>query len=356
MTFKPLTREDYQQAIDLVAKWGNITEAARQSNLSRSAIDNRMQRGRALYPDMVPAPPKPTAPAAETISFDPLPPADLPFSDRLLMHADRNAVRINHAKASAMQTVRIPIDGPYAIAWVGDPHMDDPYCDLTRLMRDAETIAKTPAMYGANGGDSINNWVGKLERLYAEQSVTATEAWEMVEWLLKGSGINWLVWILGNHDVWNFGARYFAALNTRRILMRDWDARFNIVSPCGGICRVWARHDFKGTSIWNEMHGLKRAAMQKGEADILAAFHRHTFGMQQTQLSNGEIVMLIRAKGYKEVDHYATLNGFAQGDIGHTVVTVIEPRPEGQPIVHGFNNVQTGAAFLTSLRAERGYK
>jgi hypothetical protein len=233
--------------------------------------------------------------------------------------------------------------------------MDDPFCNIRLLEEHGRIVARTPAMYGANGGDSINNWVGRLERLYAEQSTTQTEAWEYVEWLLKGLGINWLIWLLGNHDVWNHGKRIFEGMNTARVLMRDWDARLNIVSPCGGTTRVWARHNFKGTSIYNELHGLKRAAMFTGMADILAAFHLHTFGYAQHELDNGECATLLRAKGYKDSDHYAVVNKFTEQRFGHSVVTIIQPRVGMQPLIDTFKDVETAADFLTFLRKKGGY-
>jgi hypothetical protein len=250
--------------------------------------------------------------------------------------------------------VRIPIKGPYAICWFGDPHLDDPYCDLVGFERDARICAETEGLYGANGGDSINNWVGRLERLYGEQSATVSEGWELVEWALKHLGVNWLLWILGNHDTWNYGKRIFDGMNTERILMRDWDAKLQLASPCGGITRVWARHDFKGHSMYNELHGLKRAAMIDEHADIYAAFHRHTFGTGQGEFAGGRRYTLVRAKGYKESDDYALKGQFAEQRSGQSVVTVITPRNGAAPAVSVFEDVQEGADFLTYKRRKAG--
>lgn len=288
--------------------------------------------------------------AGDAVTVDELPPPDLPFAERLATMRTRNALRIAHARAQAWQTIRVPIAGPYGICWFGDMHLDDPFCDLEGFERDARICATTEGLYGGNGGDSINNWVGKLERLYADQSATSSEGWELVEWALKDLGVNWLLWILGNHDTWNYGKRIFDGLNTQRILMKDWDAKLRIVSPCGGELRAWARHDFKGHSMYNELHGNKRAAMIDEHADIYAAFHRHTFATGQGEFSGGRRYTLIRAKGYKESDDYALKGQFAEQRDGQSVVSIITPRNGLPPSISVFENVEEGADFLTWKR------
>jgi hypothetical protein len=292
-----------------------------------------------------------TVPEGMVPVANPLPPEDIPFNERFEIMKRRNAVRIAHMKAQEWQTIRVPVKGSYGLTWFGDPHMDDPFCDLAGLERHAKIVASTEAMYGVNGGDSINNWVGFLKKLYAEQSATATEGWELVDWFLNDCGITWLLWLLGNHDAWEHGARIFDKMNTTKVLMRDWDARVRLVSPDGGECTLWARHNFKGTSIYNELHGLKRAAMfSGGAADILAAFHLHTFGIGQYELENGKRCTLLRARGYKDSDHYALVNGFHEGRDGQSVATIITPRKGTSPIITPFDNVEEAADFLTYKR------
>ena len=322
-----------------------INKAAAAFGVARSTAQIAVKRHKKRQMETVcPEAPKP----------EELPPPDLPFEQRLATMKQRNALRIAHARAQAWQTVRIPIAGPYAICWFGDPHLDDPFCDLEGFERDATICANTEGMYGANGGDSINNWVGKLERLYGEQSATVSEGWELVEWALNGLGVNWLLWILGNHDTWNYGKRIFEGLNCNRVLMRDWDAKLRLVSPCGGAASVWARHNFKGTSIYNELHGLKRAAMIDEQADIYAAFHLHTFATGQFELANGRRATLLRARGYKDSDHYALLNQFTEQRAGQSVVTVITPHNGAAPSISVFEDVQEGADFLTYKRRKAG--
>ena len=319
---------------------GNGHEAARLLKIAESTFRRRLGVAQAHFPEG----------PVNTVVAEDLPPPDLPFDERLETMKKRNSLRIAHARALFWQTVRIPIDGPYGITWFGDPHMDDPFCDLVSLERHARICAETEGMFGANGGDSINNWVGRLERIYAEQSATASEGWELVDWFMNQLGIKWLLWLLGNHDVWNFGKKIFEKSNAQGILMRDWDARLKLISPNGGLCSVWARHDFKGSSIYNELHGLKRASMIDEPADIYAAFHRHCWGTANGEMANGRRYTLIRAKGYKESDDYGLKLQFHEQQEGQSVATIITPRVDLPPLVNAFDNIEEAADFLTFKR------
>jgi hypothetical protein len=173
-------------------------------------------------------------------------------------------------------------------------------------------------------------------------------------WCLKVPHGNFLIRRNGaahfTGNCWNHGKRIFEGMNTNRVLMRDWDAKMRIVSHCGGVTTAWARHNFKGSSIYNELHGLKRAAMMDEQADIYAAFHIHTFAMGNIELPSGRRACLIRARGYKDSDDYALKGQFNEQSTGQSVVTVIEPRFGIAPLVHTFKDVATGADFLTFLR------
>lgn len=325
----------------LDAAGGIQTAAAKALGISRETFVSRLRTARARNLEAAPVP--------ET-----LPPSDLTFAERLDFIKRRNRVRIDHARAQRWQTIQIPVTGPYGLCFFGDPHLDDDFCDVEGFERDALTCAKTPALYGVNGGDSINNWVGGLARLYAEQSQSAADGWEMVEWALLHLGVKWALWLIGNHDAWNGGGRLFDKMNAEKILMRDWGAKVVLRSPDDAEVKLWASHNFKGSSIYNELHGLKRASMIDEEADIYAGFHIHTYATAQGEIPDtGRRYTLIRARGYKEVDSHAIRHQFGTQRDGQSVVAVIEPRVGMQPRVKAFENVAEGADYLTHLRSRR---
>lgn len=343
MSGKPLAEEKLLETLRLIHSHGTIAAAAKFTGISPATITSRVNRARATFPNWRPGEMAPEA----------LPEPELPFEERLERLKDTNNRRIAHVAAKEWQRVHVPVSGPYGLCWMGDPHLDDPYCDLTAVERHAKIVAATPGMFGINGGDSVNNWVGRLKSLYADQPTTAEEGWELVDWLLNGMGVKWAAWILGNHDAWEMGFRIFEKMNTAKVLMRDWEAKLTFVSPGGGECKAWIRHDFKGQSIYNELHGQKRAAMfSGGAADIYAAFHRHTFGIGQHELESGRDATIIRARGYKASDHYAMLHGFHEQKSGQSVVTIIEPVVGRQPKVNVFREVEDGCDFLNWKRSK----
>jgi len=59
-----------------------------------------------------------------------------------------------------------------ALLIFGDPHLDDNYCNWDVLTEHIDIAASHPRIFGMNIGDSHNNWVGRLMRLYAEQDTS----------------------------------------------------------------------------------------------------------------------------------------------------------------------------------------
>lgn|GEM_PF-3648697 len=102
--------------------------------------------------------------------------------------------------ARQLINVDVPITGPYGILHFGDPHVDDDGTDLRKLKHDIKTVKDTPGLFAANIGDTRNNWVGRLSRLYGEQGVSAKEALILANWFLRELKGKWIYLIGGNHD------------------------------------------------------------------------------------------------------------------------------------------------------------
>ena len=98
--------------------------------------------------------------------------------------------------------VRIKGDLPIGILHFGDPHVDDDGCDLALLEQHARLVRSTPGLYGTTVGDTTNNWVGRLAKLYASQSTTQAEGWMLAEWFVNEVR-DWLYMVGGNHDLWS---------------------------------------------------------------------------------------------------------------------------------------------------------
>lgn len=106
--------------------------------------------------------------------------------------------RQNNEKTRIVR-VKVNTQGPIGIGWMGDPHVDDDGTDLGLVFRHAELFdGRVEGLFGACIGDVWNNWVGRLARLWADQSTSAVEARAlMTEYV---NLVDWLIFLKGNHD------------------------------------------------------------------------------------------------------------------------------------------------------------
>ncbi len=228
-------------------------------------------------------------------------------------------------QARAIRPVDVKIDGPIAITHFGDPHIDDDGCNWPELLRNVKTVSSTPGMFGGNIGDTTNNWVGRLEKLWKHQTTTEEEALRLAEWLFKS--VPWIYMVLGNHDNWNQGQHLI------KFLSRDADvavltastARIELRFPKGDPIRIVARHDFKGRSIWNRAHGPLRASKLDPWGDIYISGHIHVWVYHSEEGSDGKPRHAIIVRGFKFFDKYAQEHGFYEHRHGETCTTILNP-------------------------------
>jgi len=146
---------------------------------------------------------------------------------------------------------------------------------------------------------------------------------------------------------------YLRTINVDQIPMIEWRARFKLVFPSLEI-KIDAAHDHKGSSIYNIMHGQKRAALWDEDADIYVAGHRHTWGLSTEEMDDGRVVFFGRARGYKFLDRYAVRHGYHNDKYGATVLFVIDPKDTNPASrIHSFVDLEQGAEYLEWKRAKR---
>lgn len=260
-------------------------------------------------------------------------------------------------KESELSRKLVPIfirdDGPIAITHMGDPHVDDDGCDIGALERHVKIINDTDCMFGANLGDLQNNWVGRLARLYGEQSTSASDAWTLTEWLVNS--VQWIYLVAGNHDCWS------GAGDPLRWMTRDqagvfdaWGVRVGLKFPNGKEVRINARHDFAGHSQFNPVHGPMKAIQMGWRDHILTAGHKHTtfIAGPLKDPSSGILSWAIRCAGYKVFDRYAKELGLPDQNPSPSVVTVIDPRfnDDDARLVTVIADVEEGADYLNFKR------
>tara|TARA_R110001583_G_scaffold167781_1_gene320596 strand:+ start:30 stop:1076 length:1047 start_codon:yes stop_codon:yes gene_type:complete len=322
---------------------GNITQASRELGVTRSTIKKFMLR----WSTDRPAGPE----------LPPLPEGDLPVEELIDIACRRFANNDLRERAKAWRTIKMPTNDPFALAWVGDPHVDNDGCNWPRLRHDLKVIAETDGIYGANIGDSTDNWTGRLLRLATESSTTKSNAFRLCEWMLIDSGVTWLVWLLGNHDLWNEGHHVFSQMvrKPRSIILEDWGAQFQLQTPNKQVFRIWAAHNFSGHSMYNSLHGQQKAAHFRADADLYIAGHTHNWALHQEEsASRGFVYWLARARGYKFIDDHATILGHASQQEGATILSVFDPNAHAPAArVQCFADLDTGADYLKFLRARK---
>lgn len=287
--------------------------------------------------------------------FTPLPDDDIPIEE-LIKHRKRQfSHKAAHEEAAKLIPIKIKLDGPIGILHFGDPHVDDDGTDLEALERHTALVNKTPGMFGVNVGDTTNNWVGRLAKLYADQSTSAAQAWRLAEWFVKRC--DWLYMIGGNHDLWSGSGdplRWIA--KQQNTLYRASEARIALQFPNGQSVRVNARHDHAGSSIWNPAHGPMKAAIMGTRDHIYVAGHKHESAYSVLKDPASGIAMhALKVASYKVYDRYARDRGFRDNTLSPCAVTIINPAMnDNHPdLVKVFWEPEEGARYLTYLRKKK---
>jgi hypothetical protein len=197
-----------------------------------------------------------------------------------------------------------------------------------------------------------NAWPGRLTRLYAKQSTTVSDAWRLVEWMM--TYVPWLFLVRGNHD------NFVGDNDPLKWIMRgtpgayeNHGVRLALHHPCGTETRIHARHDFKGASMYNDMHGLVRELREGFRDHILVAGHRHIGAESALVNPEGHISQLVRVAGYKVVDDYAKEGGYKAKPIHRSALIIIDPaKADGdRERVWLAPSVEMGADYLDGMRA-----
>lgn len=280
-----------------------------------------------------------------------LPESDLPIDKLIDDMCNRFSKRKGYDDAKKWRKFNVSGNKPIGICWFGDPHVDDNGCNWPLLKKHCDIVKNTDGMFGANIGDTHNNWVGRLMKEYANQDTSIETAYKLIDWFFNSSGIKWLIMLTGNHDTWNDDARLLKKMCQNICPMVDWRAQFKLIFSNGRECLIDAAHDFKGHSQWNSLHGQQKASTMGGIAHLYISGHRHNWALAQNECpETHRIYHLVRARGYKYIDDYAVTNGFGNQNHGAAIVTIIDPNADELNLVRCFVDVQEGADYLTYLR------
>ena len=247
--------------------------------------------------------------------------------------------------------VNVNHDAPIGIAHFGDPHVDDDGTNLKMLFDHVRIVKETDGLFGGNIGDNTNNWVGRLQRLYGDQSTSAQEAWQLCEYFIKQ--IDWLYLIGGNHDAWSGSGDPLDWICGDSLYTKH-GTRLRLNFPNGKKVLVQPRHQWRGQSMWNSTHSIARSAQMGADDHILVGGHTHVSGYQVVKNEkSGVISHCVQVASYKVFDKYAEEKGFDDKSIFTCPVTIINPFAKSEvELVQTCFDPKLGAEYLTFLRSK----
>lgn len=325
----------------------NVSAAAASLGIPRSTYRHRLRKA------LVDSASNPLS-SVEMVDLPAFVDSDLD-AEEILDHMQRRfEQRLKHEESLNWFKVNINDTDPMGLVVVGDPHLGSNGCNVQLLRSDIDVMCNTPGLYAVNIGDTADNWAyGNLVRLYAENDVSRQTERRLARWFLQDAGIPWIVWLMGNHDTMaGEFSTYLKTINADYLPMVDWRAKFSLTFPNEIEIKIDAAHNHKGTSIYNPLHGQKRAALWNENADIYVAGHHHNWATNQEELDDGRVVTMARARGYKYLDEYAVHHGFYNRQHGASIMFVIDPLSEDPTErIQPFANLKRGAEYLTFRRS-----
>lgn len=329
----------------MVEKYGSLAAAARALGIARTTLQGRIeQEQRAHYRTST------KTVFSETHAIDlPIIEESRPPVSEILERMSSDFER-KKASTDAHEWFQVKVHDlkPFGLMVWGDPHIDNPGCDIT-LLRHHMSLAKHPAVFSLNIGDTLDGWVGRLARLYGESSIDLHNARELAMWFMRE--VRWLLWLAGNHDMWADNEAIFRLMSDQAaVKLLPWQAKFELVFPNGQAIKVHAAHDFPGRSMANIVHGHMRAARFTSPADLLLAGHLHDWGSSVFEMAGfGRTPLSIRVRGYKTIDSYAVTNGYQSARHGGSCLVIIDPNVEGPGRMMPFWNIEQGIDVLDIL-------
>lgn len=252
------------------------------------------------------------------------------------------------------RSLELPAE-PIGFLVMGDPHIDNEGCDFAKLLEDIELTQKQEGVMAACVGDIQDNWIGRLQKLYANSSMKASDGWRLSKWML--SSLQWVAIVGGNHDSWSHapgvdplgwvakecGVLCYAPDELRITL--NWRGRPDL-EPI-----VWViRHDFRGRSWFHPTHGVHKEAMLDGRCHLLTAGHIHQWGQLTSEQRHERVTHSLRVRGYKRADAYAVEKGFYEQQFGESALVVIDPTVEGTGRINVYWDLKQGYEILSHMR------
>jgi hypothetical protein len=167
-------------------------------------------------------------------------------------------------------------------------------------------------------GDVVDQFI--LGRLIAENwkpSLAVAEQWWLAEEYMRGFDDRLLAVNAGNHDAW---AQKASGVDRMRDItpdgvLYDADTIRATVEVGDHEYRIWTRHKWRGSSMYNMTHGQERGIrFDNPNYDVYVGAHKHTGAVARELIHDGCRKIAIQTGTYKVFDDYADAEGFPAHD------------------------------------------
>lgn len=292
---------------------------------------------------------------------------DLPGTDeaiedlvaRAMLHNERN---IAGAEARRLVEIKVKIDGPYGVAGIPDPHLNNPGTMLRKAFDDAYKIRDTEGLFCVGIGDWLDNFIiGRLERERRHDIMTHTDAVRIQEHYVLSIMEKMIAAIGGNHNDWptmlggeDALGKMFNDKGLGSIYHPD-QVRVRLTSPNGRQFIHLARHIFPGHSKYHPTHGILVWLLERWMGENVAwGGHIHTSGYisLERRHTDGDSMIAhgIQLAAYKKEDGYAMKKGFRE-NINFVTPVIIHDPAKGKTFF--FPEIDDGIDFLKFLRSKK---
>lgn len=208
--------------------------------------------------------------------------------------------------------------GPACLVFMADLHLGSAGTNYPKLRDECELARSIPNSGVFLVGDLVDNFIlGWCMSIRTHTRISIPDEWVLAEHVLDILGPRLVACVAGNHDQWTTKAAGVDLLRdlvgrVRRGVIYDTDDALVTVRVGAASWRLRARHKFKGSSIYNAIHGQGRAARWDGDADIYVGAHTHPGALYGTLNVGERRVLGAQLGAYKEADAYARREGFSR--------------------------------------------
>lgn len=288
-----------------------------------------------------PEPPEPDVNGATArTDFDP--------EQAIQEQARRFKQKHRRAQKKRRQTIRFDTE-PIMLAFVGDQHLGNAGTDVERVFEEQKTIIQTPGAYAWIMGDVVDNFiVGRLQEKNMKPAAPIWEQWQLAKEYLDRWGDRIVAFVGGNHGAWTMQQ---TQIDYRRDVcpdgvLFDGDDVQAEVSVGSASYDVWARHKWKGNSIYNQTHGQERAArFNDPNYDLYVGAHTHEGALYREMIHEGQRKAAVQIGSYKVHDDYAQASGFPPSDMSTACAVILHD--DGS--MHGMADLDAAKRYMSAI-------